>query len=117
MSVSGPRVVTVSVVATEPVIPGGTIRVVVEDVSSVDGAATIVAEATHPLTEALGTGDRWTIELVVPRVDDRASYNVRAHLDLTGSGRVSDGDRITTRSYPVLTFGAPERTDVEVVPV
>jgi len=114
---SGPRTVIVSVMVTEPVPAGATVRVVVEDVSSVDGASTIVAEAAHRLTQELERGDRCTFDLVVNDVDARATYNVRAHIDLTGSGTRTTGDQITARSYPVLTFGAPERADIEVVPV
>ena len=89
----------------------------VEDVSRVDAPATVVAEVTRPLTEAMDAGDRFTVELTVPEIDERASYNVRAHIALSASGEKASGDQITTRSYPVLTRGAPDRVVVEVVPI
>ncbi len=118
MTSTGPRTVTVSVVVTESVTAAGAIaRVLVEDVSRADAPATIVAEVTRPLTDGIDAGERFTVELSVPEVDDRTTYNVHAHVALSGSGQLSSGDRITTRSYPVLTRGAPDRVDVEVVPI
>ena len=114
----GARTVTVVVVVAEPLPQGAaSARVLVEDVSRVDAPAVTVAEAARPLTAPLRAGDGFTTELVVHEVDERASYNVRAHLDVSGTGGVSSGDRVTTRSYPVLTRGAPDRVEVEAVQI
>lgn len=40
--------------------------------------------------------------------DTRASYVVRVHIDIDGDGQVSQGDFISTQSYPVITFGHPQ---------
>ena len=115
---SGPRTMSVSVVVAERIEAGsGTAHVIVEDTSRADAAATTVAEVVEPITRSLAPGDGFTVELTVPDVDDRAVYNVHAHIDCSGTGEVSTGDRITTRSYPALTHGAADRLEVEVVEI
>ena len=107
-----------SVVVTEALPDGATTaRVLIEDVSRLDAPAVRVAESSQPLPGPLAAGDRFTAELVVPDVDERATYSVRAHVDVSGSGELSHGDQITTRSYPVLTRGAPDDVEVDVVPI
>lgn len=118
MPVSSARTVSVSVVVAQRLEAGGGIaHVVVEDTSRADAPAIVVSEAVEPLTQPLAASDRFTLELSVPDVDERAQYNVRAHIDCSGSGEVSTGDRITTRAYPVLTHGATDRVEVEVVEI
>jgi uncharacterized lipoprotein YbaY len=118
MPVSSARTVWVSVVVAQRLeAGGGTAHVVVEDTSRADAPAIVVSEAVEPLAQPLAAGDQFTLELTVPDVDERASYNVRAHIDCSGSGEVSVGDRITTRSYPVLTHGAGDCVEVEVVQI
>ena len=43
-----------------------------------------------------------------------ASDNIRVHIDVDRDGRVSRGDYITMESYPVLTWGHPDRVTVRV---
>jgi hypothetical protein len=115
--VSGPRAVSASVRFAQPVRAGCTVHVMVEDISRADAAAPVVAEAVEPLARAFAAGQRLDVTLMVPDVDDRARYNVRVHVACSGSGVLSAGDHITTRSYPVLTHGATDHVDVEVVAI
>jgi hypothetical protein len=116
--VSGPQTISGSVVFAEPIpAGGGTVHVLLEDTSRADAAATVVAEAVEPLSKALAAGEQLAFRLTVPEVDDRARYGIRVHVDCSGSGEVSAGDRISTRAYPVLTQGAPHHVDVEVVKI
>jgi hypothetical protein len=69
----------------------------------------------EPLTRPLKAGEKLTFTLTAPSVDERARYNIRVHVDCSGSGYVSSGDRISTQSYPVLTQGASDHVDVEVI--
>ena len=46
--------------------------------------------------------------------DPRASYAVRAHIDIDGDGAVSKGDFISMQSYPVITFGHPREVSILV---
>ena len=108
------RTVSVSVVFAEPIEAGATARVVVEDTTRADARASVVAEVVAPVTEPREAGQHMTFELTVPDVDERARYDVRAHVDRTGSGVVSTGDRITTQAYPVLTQGADDHAEVTV---
>jgi putative lipoprotein len=89
----------------------------VEDTSRADAAATVVAEAALPLTRPLPAGGRLPFRLTVPAVDDHARYGVRVHVNRSGAGVLSAGDRITTRAYPVLTHGAPDHVEVDVVEI
>lgn len=45
---------------------------------------------------------------------ERASYTISVLVDLDGDGKISQGDFINMQSYPVLTFGFPDRVSVEV---
>jgi putative lipoprotein len=116
--VSGPRILSVAVVFAEPIpAGGGTVRVVLEDTTRADAAATVVAQSVEPLTRPLAAGGRLPFRLTVPELDEHARYNVRVHVDRSGSGEISAGDRITTRAYPVLTQGAGDHVEVEVVEI
>lgn len=98
---------------TEPVAPGGTLRVRVEDVSRADAPAQLVAEAHLPVDHALAAGESLDFLLQVPAVDERIHYAVRVHLDEDGSGALASGDRISMQAYPVLTGGHPDQIVVE----
>jgi uncharacterized lipoprotein YbaY len=41
--------------------------------------------------------------------DPRASYSVSVHVDMQNDGKISQGDYINMQSYPVLTYGYPDR--------
>lgn len=88
-----------------------TVSAIVEDVSLADGLAAPVAEqrlAQVPL------GDLLTLEVSVPDPDERTSYAVRVHVDITGDGSVSAGDFVSTQSHPVLTQGHGTQVTVPV---
>jgi uncharacterized lipoprotein YbaY len=98
-----------------PAFSDGTIRVSLLDVTRADAPARTVAEqrianVCHPG----GPGEGVSFVLRVSGVNARARYEVRAHVDLDGDGRVSPGDYISTQSYPVLTSGHPDRLMVGV---
>ena len=86
-------------------------RAVVEDVSMADGLARVVAEE-HRSRVSLATP--LTFEIDVGEPDGRTSYAVRVHVDVTGDGRVSPGDFVSTQSHPVLTQGYPSEVTVPV---
>ena len=111
---SGPRTVSGEVRMTEPLpTPGGMLRVTVEDVSRADAPSVVVAETVIPVHGGLPAGGSVSFSVVVPNVDARAHYSVRAHLDTTGSGDVTSGDRLSMAAHPVLTGGHPDRVAVE----
>jgi len=84
------------------------LRVLLEDVTLQDVSAEIVAETVVAhVDHAAGIIDRHAFRLTAAKVDERASYAVRAHVDLNGNREVDIGDSITMESYPVLTFGHP----------
>lgn len=114
---SRPRIVRASLWCAQPLPAGATLHVLVEDTSRADAAAPVVAEVVQPLDRPMAVGERLDVAVTVPRVEERTHYNVRVHLDRSGSGDVTAGDAITTRAYPVLTFGAGEHVDVELVEI
>jgi putative lipoprotein len=87
----------------------------VEDVSRADAPSVVVGEQRrrgvrlHP-----GGVLEFEVEVPADRVDPGASYSVRAHLDVSGSGEVEKGDLLSTQSYPVLTGGHADEARVEV---
>ena len=92
-----------------------TIYVRLEDVSRVDAVATTVAEQVlRHVSHQAGHQFQVAIALRGTTADARARYAVRVHVDVDGDGQVSRGDYISMESYPVLTFGYPDRVTVRV---
>ena len=92
-----------------PAAPGASqadVIVQVEDVSRADAPSIVIAEHRQRGVH-LTPGGVLPFKLEVPtdRVEENHSYSVRAHIDVSGSGEVEEGDFITTESYPVLTRG------------
>ena len=93
-----------------------TLTVVVEDVSRADVLASPVAEHRQhhvPLTPA-ESGVPFHVDVPADLIDPASRYSLRVHVDVSGTGDITDGDYISTQSLPVLTLGAGD--DV-VVPV
>lgn len=88
-----------------------TLRAQVEEVSAADAPARVVARKILPGVR-LDRPQHLTLE--TPPPDPGARYTVRVHADLDGSGRITSHDLITTRAYPVLTDGHPNRVVVEL---
>jgi hypothetical protein len=110
----GPRILSGRVRLREALEQSGaTVHVRVEDVSRADAAATLVAEAILPLRSPLAAGAELPFSLAIPDVDERARYSVRVHVDTTGSGDITAGDRISTVAHPVLTQGNPDDIVIE----
>ncbi|MCI0636571.1 MAG: YbaY family lipoprotein [Actinobacteria bacterium] len=87
----------------------------VEDVSRADAPSIVVGEQRLLGVQLYG-GAVLPFEIEVPAglVDERHSYSVRAHVDISGSGEVDVGDLVSTQSYPVLTRGYGDEAVVEV---
>lgn len=110
---SGPRTVSGTLHLADAVAPGTIVRVKLEDVSRLDAPAVVVGEAVLPLASGAIAGTNIPFSITVPAVSEAESYVVRAHVDTTGSGDISPGDLVSTRAYPVLTQGNPDRVLVE----
>ena len=92
---------------------GATLHVVLEEVSRADAPAREVGRvdlAGAVLSASAPIG----FTLAVPKLDPNARYEVRAHLDRSGSRAFSAGDQITTQSYPVLTRGFPSEVQMHL---
>jgi putative lipoprotein len=88
--------------------------VAVEDVSRADAPSTVVAEQ-HLVHVSLGEGEvLFEVEVPSGRIEARARYTVRVHVDVTGTGIVERGDLVSTQSHPVLTGGNPDEASVPV---
>lgn len=78
----------------------------VEDVSRADAPSVVVGE--QRLSNVALRGKRaipFKVDVPAGLIDQRSLYSVRAHIHLSGSGEVEEGDYVTTQSYPVLTHG------------
>ena len=76
----------------------------VEDVSTADAPSTTVAQRVlDQVRLPSAEGDSLPFEIPVPKaaLDSKRRYSVRVHADVDGSGTVTTGDFVSTRSYPV----------------
>jgi uncharacterized lipoprotein YbaY len=86
------------------------VRVQLRDTSLADAPAILLKEA-HGAVARSGSNVLATVQLDVDTVPRGAT--VWVHVDVDGDGKVSAGDYVTTRSYPVLP-GASTAINVEV---
>jgi putative lipoprotein len=99
---------------TEP-IEAAEIVIQVEDVSRADAPSVVVAERRlRGVRLQPSKTIPFAVDVPDDRIDARAHYSVRVHVDVSGSGIVQQGDYVSTRSYPVLTRGHGERVNPEV---
>jgi uncharacterized lipoprotein YbaY len=98
---------------------GATVNVYLEDVSLLDAPAKIVAkQVIANLNHSMGTENRVEFVLQCKKIADiRASYSIRVHVAFRSDEQIHRGDYISTESYPVLTFGDPNRVSVRVTEV
>ncbi|MFH8680369.1 YbaY family lipoprotein [Streptomyces lydicus] len=102
----------VALPAETPATPAARVLVEVRDVSLADAPSTVVA--AQVLTDVpLAPHGRFPFSVEVPDLDPAATYGLRVHIDLAGTGSVESGDLINTRSITV----PPEPTDVLTAPV
>jgi len=97
-----------------PAFVDATAHVQLEDVSTIDAPSLVVAEQVLPNTRRPPPDGRIEFVIKVWNVDERASYNVRALIDLDGDGKTSRGDFVTMQSYPVLTRSHPTEVSIRV---
>jgi uncharacterized lipoprotein YbaY len=90
--------------------PDAVVRVTLVDVSRQDVAATVIAE------QVVAQPGQVPIPFALPfdpeQIDPRFSYAVQARIEAGGRLRF-----VSTRSYPVITRGHPNRVEVRVDPV
>ena len=101
--------------AEAPAFTGATMYVRLENVTVADTAAEVIAEyvernvAFDPKTKNV-----LSFAITADSPDSRTAYAVRVHIDIDGDGEVSQGDFISTQSYPVITFGHPREVSILV---
>lgn len=94
---------------------GATAHVYLEDVSRADAAAPVVARDTIPnVAHEAGKKSSIDFRLDGGPIDSRAQYSVRVHIGLTANEGLHVGDYVSVQSYPVLTFGHPDRVTLQV---
>jgi putative lipoprotein len=98
-----------------PAFAGATVRVSLFEVTHADAPSRVIVEETIPhASHPGGAGGGLAFALRAATIDARARYVVRVHVDVDNDGRVSQGDYVTTASYPVLTLGHSNRVVAEV---
>lgn len=92
------------------------VRVRIEDVSKADAASIVLASVDFETTLPLEGGTPLSFEVPVDaeQVDERHTYVIRGHVDVSGSGQIEPGDYLTTQVHPVLTEGAGDEVRVEL---
>lgn len=93
--------------------PGSKLRVRIEDVSSADRPAKPLAEKAF----AAKSGEWVTIAVPTGLIDPRASYSAFLHVDTTGTKSIELGDFISPAVHPVLTHGAPDAVEADMIKV
>lgn len=91
------------------------IHIRVEDVTRADAAAVLVAEKVlQPVSRPAGSTRDLEFQMPVHLPDQSARYSVRVHVDVDRNGQITQGDFISTQSYPVLTRGQPDSVEIKV---
>lgn len=94
---------------------GGTMYVRLERITAADIASEAVADYVEKnVAFDPKTSSDLSFAIAGNLPDPRASYAVRAHIDIDGDGAVSKGDFISMQSYPVITFGQPREVSILV---
>ncbi len=90
----------------------------VEDISRADAPSIVIGEQ-HQTDVALQAGQVVPLRIEIPasEINERHSYSVRVHIDVSGLGKVAHGDLLSTQTYPVLTRGYGNEVRVNVRPV
>jgi putative lipoprotein len=100
---------------TAPPFDNAEVRVRLEDVSTVDAPAALVAEQSIPgVAKPPGPA---TVAFAVHgdgALDPHRHYGVRVHVDVDGSGRVSAGDFVSTEAYPIRADDGAASLDILV---
>lgn len=95
-----------------------TVYVRVLDTSRADAPARRIAEAVQTAARLdLVARDGLPFSITLATLDPRARYEIDVLVDMDGDGKVSAGDYLSTRAYPVLTRGYPDRVEVLVQPI
>ena len=101
--------------ANAPTAPAADLLVQVEDVSRADAPSTVLGEQRQQgVPIEAGGVIPFEVEVPADDVDARRTYSIRAHVDVSSSGRVEPDDLISTQSYPVLTRGHGREATVAV---
>jgi putative lipoprotein len=90
----------------------------VEDVSRADAPSVVIGEQRQSgVSLRAGAVLPFAIEVPAGLIDERHSYSVRVHINVSGSGEVDVGDLVSTQSYPVLTRGHGNEPRIKVTRV
>jgi uncharacterized lipoprotein YbaY len=76
------------------------ILVEVRDTTMIDAPSRVVAEIR--MAHILVAANKFIpFDLEIPSADSRHSLSLRIHVDISGRGRVTGGDLLTTELYPI----------------
>jgi hypothetical protein len=92
------------------------VRIRIEDISRADTASKPIAEKTYPADDAK-SGDWLDVQVPAGLVDRHASYGASVQVSSDLSDAIALGDLISPAIHPVLTRGAPDQTEVDLIEV
>ena len=91
---------TVDFLDVKDPVSDATVHIRLQDTSRADSPATTVAEQVIDHVNIVPDGQPLPFTLQMP-ANENSRYVVRVHADVTGDGKVSRGDYVSTQSYPV----------------
>lgn len=98
-----------------PPFTSATMHVYLEDISVADIASKVIADyVERDVAFDPKTTKGLSFAIAAKALDPRASYSLRVHIDIDGDGKVTQGDFISTQTYPVITFGHPREVSIPV---
>lgn len=92
----------------EPLPERGVVRLRVEDVTYLDGAAPVVGEAEYDLAAHAPDHPDLGPLSVDAAFEEGRTYGLAVHLDVSGSGQVEPGDLVTTAFHDAREAAASE---------
>lgn len=95
------------------------IHVRLQDTSLADAPSRLIREVVIPRGPDTDRGEEQRVAFCIDagEINPRVRYEVSVLVDLDNDGKIGVGDYHNTRSYPVLTFGNPDRVEIRVEPV
>lgn len=99
-----------------PEASAGKIITEIRDTSLMDAPSEVIAVRVTENVE-IGPGEHLLFELQVPEVEGGRSLSLRVHISLDGSGRVKEGDFLTTSNIQVPNTGTPDPIEAAVAKI
>jgi len=97
---------------------GATIYLRIEDVSRADAPSIVIVEKIlKDISIDAKSPRNIPFSIHLPTEWERMRYALSVHIDVDGDGKISIGDYITSRNYPIENSDCSQRLEVSVIRV